>query len=104
MPTVLSRDVFVHLKQHCNCHLGMDSQSRLSIQMMTAMTGHCTHPVHALSSAQVIFLPGHFGTVVVGFNGCCAAQHKLINHWLSVEESGSRPVHTLVHALSAAQS
>ena len=54
MPTQLPRDALCALEQLCKCvPPGHDSQSRLYVQMMTVMTGHCTHLAHVPSSAQV---------------------------------------------------
>ena len=52
-----------------------DSQLRLSVQMMTVTTGHCTHLAHVPSSAQVTAVGAfwHISWVLTGVL-CCLAQ------------------------------
>ena len=104
MPTRLRRNAFCALKQFCMCvPPGHDSQSRRSFQMMTAMTGHCTRLAHVPSSAQVIAVGASWDSLwALMAVLCCPAQTDQPLA-ANLEALGSHPVHTPVHALSAAQ-
>ena len=80
--------LFVHFcPQVCKCvPPGHDSQSRLYVQMMTAMTGHCTHLAHVPSSAQVIVARASWYSLwalmaVLCCTGCSSTGCKPWKHW-----------------------